>query len=92
MSDYNKTLQLDPNFSYAYYNRGNFKLKMKEIDAAIFDYNLSINHNSRLAEPYFNRGLVYLYLEDRINGCADIGKAGEMGINKSYNIIKRFCN
>jgi tetratricopeptide (TPR) repeat protein len=65
---------------------------MKQFEEALEDFNKTIELNDRLPQPYFNRGLLYLYLEDRKPGCQDIGKAGEMGIKKSYNIIKRFCN
>jgi tetratricopeptide (TPR) repeat protein len=92
LADYNKCIQLDPTFSFAFYNRANFKLRMKQFEEALEDFNKTIELNDRLPQPYFNRGLLYLYLEDRKPGCQDIGKAGEMGIKKSYNIIKRFCN
>jgi len=92
LADYDKSISLDPDFVFAFYNRANFNLRIKEIDKAIEDYEIAVELNPRLAEPYFNRGLVYLYKEERKTGCLDIGKAGEMGLTKSYNIIKRFCN
>jgi hypothetical protein len=29
---------------------------------------------------------------DKNGGCLDLSKAGELGIEKAYEIIKKFCN
>ena len=44
------------------------------------------------AEAYFNRGLTKIYLDDIDGGAMDLSKAGELGIQDAYNIIKRYCN
>ena len=92
LADYEKCIALDSAFSFAYYNLANFLLRIKDIDLAIAAYDKSVLLNSRLAEPFYNRGLVYLYQEKRNLGCNDMGKAGELGLDRSYVIIRRFCN
>jgi regulator of sirC expression with transglutaminase-like and TPR domain len=45
--DYNKTMELDPQFAYAYYSRGKIYEKLNNTNAAVDDYNryLRINGN-----------------------------------------------
>lgn len=42
------------------------------------------------AEAYFNRGLTYIFIGEEDKGLADLSKAGELGIYRSYNLIQRF--
>ena len=46
----------------------------------------------RLAEAYYNRGLVLIYVKDREKGCLDMSKAGELGIEDAYSVIKKYCD
>jgi len=39
ISDYNKAIELDPNYAKAYYNRGLSKDDLKDYNGAIADYN-----------------------------------------------------
>ena len=91
INDYSKALQLDPNFTFAWYNRADTKVLTGDYKGAVSDYNKTIELNPNLEEAYFNRGLVLLFLKDNANACKDISKAGELGITESYNIIKRYC-
>ena len=89
MRDYDKVIELDPNFVYAYYNRANVNCIQKNYDLAIRDYTRAIEIYPDFAEALFNRGLVYLYQGKNELGIADLSKAGEMGIVGAYNILKR---
>ena len=33
-----------------------------------------------------------IYLSDRDNGCYYVSKAGELGIEEAYSVLKRYCN
>jgi tetratricopeptide (TPR) repeat protein len=59
ISDYNKALELDPNYSLAYTNRGSAYLKKYQFDKAMADYNRALELDPSNAAAYFNRGLVY---------------------------------
>lgn len=87
--DYDVCLRLDPDFIYAYFNRGNLKCMRKDYRSALQDYNEAIKRSPEFAEAYFNRGLTRLYLGDTDNGIADLSKAGELGLINAYGIIKR---
>ena len=89
MRDYDKVIEIDPGFVYAYYNRGNLSCMLRYYDQALQDYNKAIELNRDFAEALFNRGLVYIYKGETEKGIADLSKAGELGIIKAYNTIKR---
>ncbi|MGL4363717.1 MAG: tetratricopeptide repeat protein [Bacteroidales bacterium] len=91
IEDLNKAINLQPDFAYAYYNRGNLLTQSNQMPEAIEDYSKAIELYSNLGEAYYNRGLVQVYLRDTKKGCLDISKAGELGIKDAYGVIKRFC-
>jgi len=51
LEDYDKALKLNPNLSFAYYNRGNLKLKLKKYQRAIDDYSMAISWNPKWPKP-----------------------------------------
>ena len=89
-ADLDKVIELAPDFGYAYYNRGNILSQQSDYHAAIVDYNKAIEYNPNFAEAYYNRGLTYIFLGHNKEGIADLSKAGELGLFKAYNIIKRY--
>jgi hypothetical protein len=44
-----------------------------------------------MGDAYFNRGLVLIYLKDREKGCIDLSRAGELGVQDAYGVIKKYC-
>jgi tetratricopeptide (TPR) repeat protein len=91
LADYNRLITLYPSLPYVYYNRANLKTNLRKFQRAIDDYSMAIKLNPGLAEAYFNRALVLLYLKENKLACKDLSKAGELGIEEAYNIIKRYC-
>jgi tetratricopeptide (TPR) repeat protein len=89
IQDYNKVIQTDPEFVYAYYNRANIRCSQKNYREAVADYTEAINRNPEFAEAYYNRGLTRLSLGDTAKGIADLSKSGELGIVEAYSIIKK---
>jgi len=90
--DYDLVIQQNPDFVYAYFNRGNLRCAQRDYRAAILDYNQAIERDPNFAEAYFNRGLTRLSQGDINRGIADLSKAGELGIINAYSIIKRMTN
>lgn len=89
---YNKTIQLDSDFVYAYYNRAEIKVMQEDYRGAILDYNEAIRKDSDFAEAYYNRGLCRLKLKDNTRGLDDLRKAGELGIIGAYSLIKQLTD
>ena len=91
-NDYERCLEIDSDFIYAIFNEANAHAKNIEIDNAISLYSRVISKDANFAEAYFNRGLLYIYINDKAKANADLSKAGELGIVESYSIIKHYCS
>lgn len=89
LKDYEKIIDMNPGFQYAYYNRAEIFSLEKDYRAAIADYSRAIELEPQFAEAYFNRGLSRLSIGETEAGLDDLRKAGELGIVESYSIIKR---
>lgn len=90
MRDYEKVNEINPDFSFAYFNKANILCTQKDFQTAIANYTKCIEIDTDFAEAYFNRGLTYLFVGEDTKGLSDLSKAGELGIYRSYNLIQRF--
>jgi len=90
IDDLNKVNQLNPDFSFAYFNKANILCSQKDFKTAILNYTKALEVDGDFAEAYFNRGLTYLFTGVNEKGLVDLSKAGELGIFKAYNLIQRF--
>ncbi|MBI9052972.1 MAG: tetratricopeptide repeat protein [Bacteroidales bacterium] len=91
INDYVKSLELAPQFTFSAFNLANTLLKTREYRKAIELYDKIIKLEPVYAEAYYNRGLTYIYLKETENGCLDMSVAGELGLEKAYTVIARFC-
>ncbi len=92
IKDYDKCIELNPNFSYAYFNRAYLKFQNENYIGAIEDYSEAIKLSPSFAEAHLNRALILLILENNDQACKDLSKAGELGITKGYSLISKYCN
>ncbi len=90
LRDLDRTIHLQPDFAFAYYNKANILCTQKDYKAAIQYYTQAIAVDANFAEAYFNRGLTRIYIDALDEGIADLSKAGELGIYQAYNLITRF--
>ncbi len=90
LRDLDQVILLQPDFSFAYYNKANILCTQKDYQAAIQYYTQAIAIDKDFAEAYFNRGLTRIYINDVEAGISDLSKAGELGIYQAYNLITRF--
>lgn len=90
LRDYDQVLKLQPDFSFAYYNKANILCTQRNWKEAIDNYTRAIDIDNDFAEAYFNRGLTYIYTDQVDKGLADLSRAGELGIYQAYNLITRF--
>jgi tetratricopeptide (TPR) repeat protein len=59
LQDYNKSIELNPENSRAYNNRGTVYANTNRLYDAISDYSKAIELDNALADAYYNRGDVY---------------------------------
>jgi tetratricopeptide (TPR) repeat protein len=78
VSDYNKAIDVNPEFVVAYLNRGYSYSRMGEFDKAISDYTKAIELNARYAVAYHNRGFVYRRMGEYDRAIVDLTKAIEI--------------
>lgn len=88
--DLDKTIELAPDFAYAYYNRAFILVEKRDYRAALADYDKAIELDGALADAYYNRGLLHLLMGNPQLARKDLSKAGELGIAKAYGVMKRF--
>lgn len=91
IKDYTVAIEKNARFTYSYFNRAFVKSVLNDYSSALLDYSVCIFYDPSFAEAYFNRGLLYLFLGNKEKGCADISKAGELGIKESYNVLYKYC-
>jgi len=89
LRDYDKVIELQPDFAFAYFNKANVLSTQGDFKSAISQYSKAIEMDADFAEAYFNRGLTNLFIGEDAKGKADLSKAGELGIYQSYNLLHR---
>lgn len=80
-----------PDLPYIYYNLGNLYCLSSEHINSIENYTKAIALYPYMGDAYFNRGLVLIYLKDKEKGCIDLSRAGELGVQDAYSVIKKYC-
>ncbi len=91
INDLNIAARIMPDLTYIYYNLGNLRCLSNAYPEAISNYTYAISLYPYFGEAYYNRGLVHIYLRETAKGCLDISKAGELGIDDAYGVIKKYC-
>ncbi|MFM6878403.1 MAG: tetratricopeptide repeat protein, partial [Microcystis panniformis] len=80
--DYNKAIELNPNFAMAYNNRGVLYDHQQKYELALADFNKAIELNRNFAMAYYNRGGLYQDQKKYELALADYNQAIE--INPNY--------
>ena len=75
ISNYDKAIQINPQFADAYSSRGNAYAKQDQYTLAIADYNYAIQINPKYANAYFNRGDAYVNQGLYVKGIEDYSEA-----------------
>jgi tetratricopeptide (TPR) repeat protein len=72
VADYTRAIELDPQHTRAYNNRGNAHTSLGEVESALRDYDTALQFDPNLALAYFNRGLLRSRLGDPAQAIADL--------------------
>jgi tetratricopeptide (TPR) repeat protein len=92
ISNYSKSIQIDPTFYIAYYNRGNVKSVIHDFDGALKDYETALRLNPDFSVAHFNYGFLLYYLNKKQEACVEFSRAGELGLLASYSFIRKYCS
>jgi len=91
LSDMEAAAEQLPSFPYIQFNLGNLYVLSSRFVEAIDSYDKAIQLYPWMADAYFNRALVLIYLKDKEKGCIDLSRAGELGVDAAYPAIARYC-
>lgn len=95
LTQYNNFLQkagqTEHNVEYwpLWYNRACIEARLGMHKEALNDYDKVLQLQPRLAEAWYNRGLLQLQLKNKEKGLADLRRAGELGLYAAYSILKQ---
>ena len=92
ISDFNKAIEIDPNYGMAYTRRGAAKRRLKDYSGSIKDLNKAIELNPYDTLAYSLRGISKDRLGDKNGACEDFIIASSMGDTRAQNALKYFCN
>lgn len=87
IEDFNKAIELDPNYAKAHNNRGLAYGSLGKYDLAIENFDATINLNNRESRAYYNRGNVFKALGNYQKAIEDYNRAIELNPKKAddYN-------
>ena len=91
IEDMKAAAEIAKDIPYVYYNLGNLYCLSSEHVNSIENYTKAIELYPKMGDAYFNRGLVLIYLKDKEKGCIDLSRAGELGVQDAYGVIKKYC-
>lgn len=92
LAEFRNLIRRQPRNAYAWYNSATIRLQMKQFQKAIEEYTEAIKFEPQLAQAYYNRGLTLLYLGNETSACLDLSKAGELGVQEAYSVIRKYCS
>lgn len=85
-----KAINSDKEYSFAFYNRANTYMLLKEYDKALSDYDNALMLRPIWPEAHYNRGNLFLFGMDRIlNAVSDYNKAIRMNPDYSDAYLNR---
>jgi tetratricopeptide (TPR) repeat protein len=87
----NKAIELDTTNGEAYAYRGMTKYYLTDLKGAMSDYNVAIRLIPNYGEVYDLRGIIKGDLGDKAGACEDWNKSFELGYNKAYELIEKYC-
>lgn len=86
----NRALDLEKGEAYIWDTRGEIYYNLQEYEKCIKDMDKALSI-SESENSYYIRGLAKIKLGEKIEGCSDLSKAGELGKTEAYEAIKQYC-
>ena len=84
---YNKAIELNPQYTDAYINRGNAYAKQNNLTQAIADYTKVIEINPLYSLAYDNRAILFYQLKEYDKAWADVHKEKALGASVNPGLI-----
>jgi tetratricopeptide (TPR) repeat protein len=91
LSDINKAIELKPDYSPAWFNKGNIEYAQKDYNAALISYNRTVELDPKNSSAVYDRGIAKLMLKDNAGACDDFAKASALGYTPATDAQKLYC-
>jgi tetratricopeptide (TPR) repeat protein len=88
--DVNKGILLEPDYERGYFNRGLILLNLEKPREALADFDRALKLNPGDAKTYYIRGMTRLQ-EDMSEGCQDLQKAIDLGLERAKKDKELYC-
>ncbi|MGZ3592372.1 MAG: tetratricopeptide repeat protein [Syntrophales bacterium] len=88
ISDYDRAIEINPNYVKAYINRGNTYINLGNYKQAISDYDRAIEINPNYAFVYYNRSLCYANLGNQKQAIEDLKTAARLGYKGAQDLLR----
>jgi len=84
MEEFSRAIELDPDYSLAYYNRALIYYQRGDLESSLTEYSEAIDLDPN--NPYwtYERGFLYLQLGDQESAIKDLEKSLELGLPLDY--------
>jgi tetratricopeptide (TPR) repeat protein len=92
MWDAEEALRLDPNDALAWNLKGDLHLLFGEFPEAILHYERAIGLSPDAAAHHYDRGMAYLMSYQLLQGCDDLRRAMDLGLEKATEAYRNFCS
>lgn len=91
LDDLRAAIRLMPELPHLHFNLGNILAKQGDMTGALEAYTRAIELFPYFADAYFNRAAVQILVGETQKGCLDLSKAGELGLDDAYAVMKKYC-
>ncbi len=89
ISDLQQCIALQPDMIYAHFNLACIYQEAGRDEEALQTYTQVLKMDDKMAEAYYNRGLLYRKQGKVSDARADLSKAGELGLYTAYSLLKK---
>ncbi len=84
LEEFTRAIEIDPGYSFAYYNRALVYHQIGDLDSSLVNYNKAIELNQDNAYWTIERGFLYMELGDREKAIIDLERAQKLGVPLEY--------
>ncbi len=91
LANINKAIEIKPDYSPAWFNKGNIEYAQKDYNAALLSYNKTIEYEPKNSSALYDRGISKLMLKDNPGACDDFAKASALGYALATDAQKVYC-
>ncbi len=91
ISEIDKAITLNPEYTEAYVNKGIISLWLDKVDDAISLFDKAISLNGNNSKAYYNRGICHHKKGSEARACIDWSKARTLNYPLAGNMISQYC-